>query len=149
PGKGSSTPVVWGNRVFVMSAENTGRQAKPDEVPKKDPTLETRTNPPTVFYKFWVACYDLESGNELWRKLAAERVPHEGARPSPTTRPSPTAPGRRRPTASGSIARSAPSAPTATTSPATHSGTRTSAPSTAGSPGAKRSPPFSTRIGSC
>jgi outer membrane protein assembly factor BamB len=92
PGKGSSTPVVWGDRVFVMSAEKTDRQAKPDELPKKDPALETKTDPPTVFYKFWVACYDLKTGHEIWKKLAAERVPHEGHHPthsycagSPTT----------------------------------------------------------------
>jgi outer membrane protein assembly factor BamB len=78
PGKGSSTPVVWGNRVFVMSAEKTNRQAKPEEMPKKDPNLETKTDPPTVFYKFWVTCYDLDKGTEVWKKLAAERVPHEG-----------------------------------------------------------------------
>jgi outer membrane protein assembly factor BamB len=82
PGKGSSTPIVWGNRVFVMSAEKTDRQAKPDELPKKDAALETRTDPPTIFYKFWVACYDLDTGYELWKKLAAERVPHEGHHPS-------------------------------------------------------------------
>src|SRR5689334_4251559 len=36
PGKGSATPIVWGDRVFVLTAIK-GRAAKPDELPKPDP----------------------------------------------------------------------------------------------------------------
>jgi outer membrane protein assembly factor BamB len=92
PGKGSATPVVWGNRVFVLTAVKTDRVAKPDELPKPDPRFETKTNPPRNFYKFLVLCFDRQTGKKLWEKVAAERVPHEGthethsyAAGSPTT----------------------------------------------------------------
>jgi outer membrane protein assembly factor BamB len=78
PGRGSATPAVWGNKVFVLTAVETDREAKPDELPKLDPKFETRTTRPTKFYAFWVLCYDLATGNKLWEVKATEAVPHEG-----------------------------------------------------------------------
>lgn len=78
PGKGSSTPVVWGDRVFVTTAVKTDRVAKPDEIVAPDPKFKTVPKPPTNFYKFVVLCYDRNTGKKLWEKVAAERLPHEG-----------------------------------------------------------------------
>jgi outer membrane protein assembly factor BamB len=82
PGRGSASPIVWGNRVFVLTAIKTDRQAKPEEQPKPDPRFKTMTDPPTHFYKFVVFCFDRTTGKPLWEKVAAERVPHEGHHPS-------------------------------------------------------------------
>ncbi|MCI0702992.1 MAG: PQQ-like beta-propeller repeat protein [Planctomycetia bacterium] len=78
PGKGSSTPSVWGDRVFVLCAIKTDRVAKAEELPKPDPRFEVKTNPPTHFHKFIVLCFERNSGKKLWEKLAAGMVPHEG-----------------------------------------------------------------------
>jgi outer membrane protein assembly factor BamB len=78
PGKGSSTPVVWGDRVFVMTAIKTDRVAKPSELPQVDPKFKVMTNPPSNFYQFVVLCFDRNTGKKLWEKVAAEKVPHEG-----------------------------------------------------------------------
>jgi len=92
PGKGSSTPVVWGDRVFVLTAVKTDRIAKSDELPMPDPKFKLIPNPPTHFYKFIVMCFDRGSGKRLWEHVAAEKLPHEGthethsyAAGSPTT----------------------------------------------------------------
>lgn len=92
PGKGSATPIVWGDRVFVLTAVETDRAAKPEELPQVDPTFKVLTKPPTHFYKFVVLCLDRKTGKVLWEKVAAEKVPHEGthethsyAAGSPTT----------------------------------------------------------------
>jgi outer membrane protein assembly factor BamB len=92
PGKGSASPIVWGDRVFALTAVETDRQAKPEELPKVDPRFQTRTSPPKNFYKFVVLCFDRATGKPLWEKVAAEKVPHEGhhnthsyAAGSPTT----------------------------------------------------------------
>lgn len=77
-GKGSATPIVWGDRVFVLTAVKTDRVAKADEMPKPDPKFKVNTNPPTNFYKFVVLCFDRTNGKKLWEKVAAEAVPHEG-----------------------------------------------------------------------
>src|SRR6476646_9882084 len=58
PGRGSATPVVWGDRVFVLSAVKTDRVAKPTELPEPDPKFKVNTAPPTNFYKFVVLCLD-------------------------------------------------------------------------------------------
>jgi len=78
PGRGSATPVVWGDKVFVLTAIETTREAKPDELPKLDPKFETRTTRPSKFFAFKVLCYDLATGKEKWAVTATEAVPHEG-----------------------------------------------------------------------
>jgi outer membrane protein assembly factor BamB len=77
PGKGSATPIVCGNRVFVLTAEK-GRAAKPEELPAQDPRFRTRTDAPANFYRFLVLCFDRDTGKQLWQKVAAEKVPHLG-----------------------------------------------------------------------
>ncbi len=91
-GKGSATPIVWGDRVFVLTAIKTDRKAKPEEMPKPDPRFDVKTDPPTHFHKFVVLCFDRTSGKKLWEKVVSEMVPHEGthvthsyAAGSPTT----------------------------------------------------------------
>ena len=92
PGKGSGTPVVWGDKVFVVTAEDTGRAADPADLPKDDPRFEKKTNPPKTYYRFVVICLDRRTGKVLWERTATEQVPHEGHHPthsyaaaSPTT----------------------------------------------------------------
>jgi outer membrane protein assembly factor BamB len=92
PGKGSGTPIVWGENVFVVTAVKTDRTAKPEDLPKVDPKLEKKTDPPTHYYEFYVYCFDRTTGKERWKQLAATKVPHEGhhathsyAAGSPTT----------------------------------------------------------------
>ncbi len=92
PGKGSATPIVWGDRVFVLTAVDTGRQATAADLPKPDPRFETKTQPPMTYHRFEVLCFDRATGKVRWQKTAAEAVPHEGHHPthsyaagSPTT----------------------------------------------------------------
>lgn len=91
-GRGSATPIVWGDRVFVLAAEKTDRKATPAELPVPDPGFDRKTEPPTHFYRFLVRCYDRATGRLRWDRVAAEKVPHEGhhathsyAAGSPTT----------------------------------------------------------------
>ncbi len=78
PGKGSSTPAIWGDRVFVITALKTDRIAKPSELPALDPKFKLVPKPPSNFYKFVVLCLDRNTGKLLWEKTAAEKLPHEG-----------------------------------------------------------------------
>ena len=91
-GHGDSTPIVWGDQVFLLTAINTGEidpsLPKPEDQPKR---VFGITNPNTKF-RFVVLCLDRNTGRELWRRIATERVPHEGhhadnsfASASPTT----------------------------------------------------------------
>lgn len=91
-GRGSATPIVWGNRVFVVSAEKTNRIATEAELPKPTRDYKRNTAAPKNFYRFLVTAFDRETGKEAWQKTAVEAVPHEGhheshgyAAGSPTT----------------------------------------------------------------
>lgn len=80
PGDGDATPVIWGNKVFIVTAVPTERKeekppAEVKEVPGGNPFKIER---PTNFHKFIVMCFDRQTGNKLWEKLATEQVPHEG-----------------------------------------------------------------------
>jgi outer membrane protein assembly factor BamB len=81
-GKGSATPIVWGNRIFVLTAVKTDRMAKAEELPQPDPRFKILTEPPKHFYRFIVLCIDRTTGKPLWERVAAEKVPHEGIHPS-------------------------------------------------------------------
>ena len=91
-GKGNASPIVWGDKVFLLTAINTGRVdpalPKPEDQPKR---VFGITHPNTI-YRFEVLCLDRNTGKELWRQTAIEYVPHEGthndadfASASPTT----------------------------------------------------------------
>jgi outer membrane protein assembly factor BamB len=92
PGRGASTPIVWGDQVFVLSAIDTGRKADPKDLPRPDPRFQKKTNAPTTYHQFVVLAIDRKTGKIRWQRTAAERVPHEGhhlthsyAAGSPTT----------------------------------------------------------------
>ncbi len=91
-GQGCSTPIIWGNKVFLLTAIDTGKVdpslPKPEDQPKR---VFGITHPNTT-YEFVVLCLDRKTGKVLWRRRPTERVPHEGhhgdnafASASPTT----------------------------------------------------------------
>jgi outer membrane protein assembly factor BamB len=82
PGRGSATPIVWGDRVFLLTAADTGRAAAPADVPKPDPRFEVKTKPPATYYRFLVLCLDRQTGKVRWQCTATEQVPHEGHHPT-------------------------------------------------------------------
>jgi outer membrane protein assembly factor BamB len=94
PGQGESTPIVWGNRVFITTAIETERQEEqaPDEEAKAPGGNPFRIQRPKNYHQFVVQCYDRENGGLLWQQIATEQLPHEGhhkdhgfASPSPVT----------------------------------------------------------------
>jgi outer membrane protein assembly factor BamB len=82
PGRGSATPIVWGDRVFVLTAVDTGKEADPKDIPKPDRRFKKLTTPPTTYHQFLVLALDRKSGKVLWQRTAAEAVPHEGHHPT-------------------------------------------------------------------
>jgi outer membrane protein assembly factor BamB len=77
-GRGSSTPIVYGDQVFVLTAVATERVATAAELPKVDPSLKRMTKAPEKFYRFIVLSFDRRTGKPRWQHIAAEQVPHEG-----------------------------------------------------------------------
>jgi len=91
-GKGSSTPIIWDNKVFLLTAINTGKVDPSLPRPEEQPKRVFNITHPNTTYKFVVLCLDRATGKEIWRRTATERIPHEGhhgdndfASASPTT----------------------------------------------------------------
>jgi len=78
PGRGTASPIVWENQVFVLTAIPTGRkvEVKPDAIPP-GPNAHM-INPPSEFQRFTVMSLDRATGKVLWQQTAREKVPHEG-----------------------------------------------------------------------
>ena len=75
PGRGWSSPVVWGNNVFLTTVVNTGKS----EEPKKGLYFGgNRPDAPESSHRWLVYCLDLESGAVRW-----EREVHKGAPATP------------------------------------------------------------------
>jgi len=91
PGSGMSTPIVWGDKIFLLTAIPPEKKAEPTAASPATTTNAPgdqggrrrgggfgRGEKPTDKLKFTVICLDRNSGKTLWEKVAVEEIPHEG-----------------------------------------------------------------------
>jgi outer membrane protein assembly factor BamB len=72
PGRGWSSPIVWGDRIFLTSVINEGKS----EPPKKGLYFGgERQKPPTSVHRWMVYCIDFRTGKILWEKMPHKGVP--------------------------------------------------------------------------
>lgn len=111
PGDGTSTPIIWEDRVFVQTAVPAHGEEAVGESRGSPPTVAGKREPgpgapgkgfppgrggaagkgskggfgggppPNQPYRWMLLCLDRKSGQILWQKVAREEVPHEGFRP--------------------------------------------------------------------
>ncbi|MGI9518144.1 MAG: PQQ-binding-like beta-propeller repeat protein [Pirellulaceae bacterium] len=76
PGKGHSTPIVWGDTVIVTAAEPFGEQLEP----RYSGAPGAHDNVPvSQHHRFLVIAVDRRDGTILWQKQVHQALPHEGA----------------------------------------------------------------------
>ena len=93
PGRGTASPIVWGDKVFLLTAVPFG-----DSVPLAAPEVSRRQPPPerrgrgagrggrrgrrgaqeVRAHRFTVLAFDRETGDLAWERVAREALPHEG-----------------------------------------------------------------------
>ncbi len=79
PGRGSSSPVIWGDRIFLTTAIKTGPDVEPEPAAKPSPKAKPfGASGPQAEHKFDVLCIDRNTGKILWQRTAKTAVPHEG-----------------------------------------------------------------------
>ncbi|MHC4665584.1 MAG: outer membrane protein assembly factor BamB family protein [Planctomycetota bacterium] len=83
-GGGTSSPVVWGDRIFFQTAIETNREGAASVSP--DPNGDAKQpfhggRPPNNVYRFNILCLDRNTGEILWQRTAREELPHEGHHP--------------------------------------------------------------------
>jgi outer membrane protein assembly factor BamB len=76
PGKGLSSPIVWGDRIFITTAIAT----EPSAAPATPAAGEGRRRgiAPTSIHKFVLLALSRRDGKVLWERTAIEALPHEG-----------------------------------------------------------------------
>jgi outer membrane protein assembly factor BamB len=72
PGRGSASPVVWGDRLFVLTAVPVGVTGDAQHAPRGG--LK-----PRGLHRFVVMAIDRNTGKTVWERVAHEEEPHEAA----------------------------------------------------------------------
>jgi outer membrane protein assembly factor BamB len=70
PGRGSSTPIAWGDRIFVTTAVPVGVSGDAQHAPRGG--LQQRG-----MHRFVVMAIDRKTGRTIWERAATEQEPHE------------------------------------------------------------------------
>ena len=78
PGRGHSSPVVWGDRIFLTTAIPTDRPANEPVAPTGRGRRGTGGGEGVREHRFEVIAFDRASGKVAWRHTAATATPHEG-----------------------------------------------------------------------
>ena len=111
PGKGHATPIIWEDKIFILSAVPNEAPAQAQFVPTRNFFAQPQNPPPgaereggrpprgegqgrpggrgggnkpTQPYAFTILCLDRTTGKVLWEKVARKEVPHQGVQPSNT-----------------------------------------------------------------
>lgn len=72
PGRGSASPVVWGNQLFLLTAVPIGNTGKDAHAPRGG--IQPREP-----HRFLVMSIDRTTGKTLWQRVAYEGTPHEAS----------------------------------------------------------------------
>lgn len=79
PGLGNSSPVVWGDQIFLTTAIPSGAPATASAgFAPAAPSNPHTTSGPIVEHKFDLLCVDRKTGKILWQRTAKIATPHEG-----------------------------------------------------------------------
>jgi outer membrane protein assembly factor BamB len=86
PGKGSATPVIWGDHIFVLTAIPTevsgAAPAAPQPEPPPGASRRRRRGPrgiqPEFVQRFAILGIDRKDGKIAWQRVLREEQPHEG-----------------------------------------------------------------------
>lgn len=82
PGRGFSTPISWGDKIFLTTAVPT-TALQPTPSPEPSEQTGRRRGPgggagAGIEHKFLVMSFDRKTGKLLWQKTARVATPHEG-----------------------------------------------------------------------
>jgi outer membrane protein assembly factor BamB len=78
PGRGHSSPVTWGDRIFLTTAVPTGRKTEPSTASGQGGRRGDGGAGALEEHRFEVLALDRATGTIVWRQTAATAAPHEG-----------------------------------------------------------------------
>ena len=74
PGRGAASPIVWGDRVYLLTAIPVG-------VSKEDGHAARGGIEPRHLYRFMTMALDRRDGRVVWERISTEEKPHESTHP--------------------------------------------------------------------
>ena len=82
PGFGHSSPVIWKDRVFLLSAIEVGEKIQSENIKKTQKELPVwrrlMGKKANRYLRFVILAFDRKSGDIVWERTAVEALPHEG-----------------------------------------------------------------------
>jgi len=72
PGRGSGSPVIWGDRLFLLTAVPVGASGEAARMPRGGVS-------PRVPHQYKVLAFDRHTGALAWERTAREETPHEAS----------------------------------------------------------------------
>jgi outer membrane protein assembly factor BamB len=90
PGKGSATPIVWSDTLFVLTAAPTDKRPPGNDEPAEAAPAQgaqagqRRNLQPEFIQQFIVIAIDRKDGRTRWQQIVREELPHEGWNPNAT-----------------------------------------------------------------
>jgi outer membrane protein assembly factor BamB len=82
PGKGLSTPVIWGDQLFITSTVSLDKKAPAETIEKmkesQPPFMRAMSKVPEYLQQFIVYSINRKNGKIIWQKVVREQFPHEG-----------------------------------------------------------------------
>ncbi len=82
PGKGLSTPVIWGDQIFITSAISLDKKASAETIQKLKESqpqwMQGNSSVPEFLQQFVVYSINRKDGKIIWQKVVSEQFPHEG-----------------------------------------------------------------------
>lgn len=73
PGKGSGSPIIWENKVFVVSGVPMGGGAATEAASRS----RSRRGAPLETLQFKLFCFDRATGDKIWEQTAVVAKPHQ------------------------------------------------------------------------
>jgi outer membrane protein assembly factor BamB len=81
PGKGNSSPVIWGDKIFLTTAVPTASAPAAPAGTSGGRRSYGGNSGAQPEQKFLVLAFDRKTGKQLWEKVAKMAAPHEGYHP--------------------------------------------------------------------
>jgi outer membrane protein assembly factor BamB len=92
PGYGSGTPIVWQDKIYLLTAVDTGKmpEGSPPAADEKSASgggrgrrgFRMSTPTPKTEFEFRLLCLDRQTGETVWSQVARKQVPFSGHHPS-------------------------------------------------------------------
>jgi outer membrane protein assembly factor BamB len=82
PGLGLSTPIIWNDRIFLVTAVRTEESVDPEKVREAEAQLpewrQQEGHRPSHVVEFVVMAIDRATGGTIWRRAVRKTAPYEG-----------------------------------------------------------------------